>query len=292
MRSFRSSVGSSLLLALAAATCLGTAGMFFSAHLREIASVHETVLPLLASVSALENRRTILREQVEVAELDAALKTGSQMERVRVSVLPATAEMDRAIATFELLRTALDAQGLLGSMSAIDVQTERSRDGDFAALPFTVTFTVRGDGARRLLSFVRLAGLVTVGDALTPAEKRTLIRVTEEENPAGVIALEQFFGTDLLAYAAEPRAFEAQLTRSLQSEGFLSAFRAALQTSLLQEAKTLFQGSLGEKMAEAHLWPTGFMAVDKIALIPGAVPDWYTVRLNLSLLRRASSGAS
>lgn len=288
MRLFRSLLGSPLLLGSIAVIALGFSGIFFSAHLKAIAAVRETALPLLASLPALERRLGILKEQVEVAELDSALKTGSQMERVRVFVLPAKAEVDRALASFELLRTDLQKQGMISGMSPIEAGQEVARDDGMISMPLTVTFNARGDGVKQVLSFVRLAGLVTVGDALTQAEKHSLIRATEEENPAGIVALEQFFGADLFDYAQEPRPFEEQLGRSLQSEGFQAAFRTATQASLLKDAKTMLQGPIGQAMEKGKLWPMEFLAIDHSVLKPGVSDDWYALSLTLELLRRGS----
>jgi len=288
MRFLRSLIGSPLFLGSIAVIALGCSSMFFTAHLKAITSVQETALPLLASLPSIERRLAILHEQVEVAELDKALKTGSQLERVRVSVLPAKAEVDRTLASFELLRTELQKQGMISSMSSIEIGKENSRDDGFVATPLTVEFKAHGDGVQRVVSFVRLAGLVTVGDALTVSERNALIRATEEENPAGIVALEQFFSADLFVYALEPRPFEEQLQRSLQSEAFQTAFRTATQSSLLRDAKAILQGSVGQSMSKGKYWPMQFLAIDRIAIMQGAGPDWYKLTLSLSLLRRAS----
>lgn len=288
MRLFRFLIGSPAFLGSVAAVALGLSGVLLSAHAGAIASVRDQSLPLLASLPQAERRLAILREQVEVAELDAALKTGSQLERVRVSVLPPKAEMDRLLASFELLRTQLLQQGAISGMSSIESQPETPRKDGMIGLPLTVSFKARGDGVRRILAFARLAGLVTVGDALMAEERNALIRATEEENPAGIVALEQFLGADLFAYAQEPRPFEEQLKRSLQSEAVRSAFDAATQTSLLAEAKSIVQGPIGQAMHQGKLWPMEFLAIDRVALAPGTAPDWFTLTLHLSLLRRAA----
>ncbi|MDD5041394.1 MAG: hypothetical protein PHX87_02295 [Candidatus Peribacteraceae bacterium] len=288
MRLFRSVAGSPLVLAFAGVFSLTLAVPILTAHIQEVKTVRETALPLLASLPPLERRLSLLKEQVEVSELDAALKTGSQLERVRVSVLPAEADIPRALATLELLRSHLEDQGAIGSLSPIEVGKERPYGDGLAAVPLTFQLSARTDGLKRVLSFVRLAGLVTVGDALTTAEKNALIRATEEENPAGIVMLEQFFAADLFGYAEEPRPVEEQLKRSLQSEGFMTAFEQAVGTSLLKDAKEFFQGPIGPAIARMHLWPMEFLAIDRLEFKPGSAPDWYRLTVSLSLIRRTS----
>ncbi|MDD5739571.1 MAG: hypothetical protein PHO20_02285 [Candidatus Peribacteraceae bacterium] len=288
MRSFRSIFGSPLALGFVGVLSLSLAVPLLTAHIQEVKAVRETALPLLAALPSLERRLALLKEQVEVTELQAALKTGSQLERVRVSVLPQEADVPRALATLELLRSTLESQGVVGSLSPIEVGREQARSDGLAAVPLNFQLSARTDGVRRVLAFVRLAGLVTVGDALTTAEKNALIRATEEENPAGIIMLEQFFSTDLFRYAEEPRPVEEQLKRSLQSEGFLTVLEQATETSLLKDAKELFQGPVGPAASRARLWPMEFLAIDRVELKPGSSPDWYRLTLSLSLIRRTS----
>lgn len=288
MRLLRSIFGSPLILGFVGVFCISIAFPLFTAHIEEVKEVREKALPLLASLPALERRLALIKEQVEVTELDAALKTGSQLERVRVSVLPLETDVPKALATLELLRSTLEGQGAIGSLSPIEVGKEQPRGDGLAAVPLNFQLSARTDGLKRVLAFVRLAGLVTVGDALTTAEKNALIRATEEENPAGIVMLEQFFSTDLFSYAGEPRPVEEQLKRSLQSQGFLAALQQATETSLLKDAKEFFQGPIGPAMERTRLWPMEFLAIDCIELKPGSSPDWYRLTLSLSLVRRTS----
>ncbi len=286
MRLFRSLVGSPLLLGSLGVLCLAFMVPLLSAHVQKVKAVRETALPLLATLPTYERRLALLKEQVEVSELDAALKTGSQLERVRVSVLPPEADIPRALATLEVLRSTLERQGAIGSLSPIEVGKEREYSDGLAATPLTFQLSAQSEGIRRVLAFVHLAGLVTVGDALMKSEKSALIRATEEENPAGIVMLEQFFSMDLFRYALEPRPFEEQLKRSLQSEGFLSVFQQIVDTSLLHDAKEFFQGPVGKAMESGNLWPMEFLIIDRIELQPGSAAEWFRLTLLLSLVRR------
>lgn len=274
-------------LAAIAASSLGLSVLLTQAHIQAVAAVRETSLPLLASLPTIERRLSVLTEQVEVAELDAALKTGSQLERVRMSILPAQTKLDRTLASFEALRTDLADRGVIGILSPIEVKPEVARPGGFLATPLAVHITLRGEGVEEVLAFLKLAGLLTIGDALIPAEKGALIHATEEENPTAIVALEQFFSADLLSYAREPRPIEEQLRRSLPGEGFQVVFRTVTEQSLLRSLKDLMARPFGKTMEQLKLWPMQFISIDRLELTSGAAEGWYRLDLTLSLLRRS-----
>jgi len=257
-------------------------------HVREISTMQESALPLLATLPSLERRLSILKEQVEVTQLDAALRTGSDEERVRVYVLPTQTALDRALATFDALRNDLTDRGVLTAMSSIRVGERFTRSDGLRAIPLTVQFTVRGEGARYVFAFLRMAGLLSIGDVLTRSEKQTLIRATEEENPAAIVALEQFFSTDLLSYAKEPRPVDEQLKRSLSSESFTATLQTILSRSLLNDAKELLRGEFGRSLDRYRLWPVQMLQIANAEVQPGSAPDWYHLDFTVLLLERAS----
>lgn len=267
-------------------TSLILVSLLLQAHVREVKAMREETVPVLGTVSTLERRLTVLKEQVEVSELDAALRTGSQEERVRVYILPPKTALDRAMTVFDLLRDDLTKRGLLGSMSAIEVKDVKTLPNNLSATPLTVRFAVKRDGMQDIFSLVQLAGLLTVGDSLSQTEKKALIRATEEENPTGVVALEQFFSTDLAAYGHDHRSYEEQLQRSFASDSFRAMFRTILDQSLLKDARTLFQSDLGSALERGRLWPMQFMKLDYVDIRPGKAKDWYQVDVKVLLLQR------
>ena len=113
-----------------------------------------------------------------------------------------------------------------------------------------------------------------------------MIRATEEENPAGVVALEQFFSTDLAAYGHDNRSYEEQLQRSFASDSFRSMFRTILDQSVLKDARLFFQSDLGSAIEHGRLWPIQFMKLDYVDIRPGKAKDWYQVDVRLLLLQR------
>ena len=277
---------SPLFLAVTGSVSLIMVGALLAAHLHASRELQGETLPLLASLSPLEQRLTVLREQAEVTALNTALRGGSQEERVRAYVLPDKSALDRVLTVFDLLQDDLSRRALSARMSQIDVgDTVPFRDG-FTSTPVTMRFTVRGEGMDALLSLVKLAGAPKGGDALTRSEKTALIRATEDENPTGIVALEQFLSMDLSSYAHSPRSAEDQVRRSFTGEAFLTTFRMILDTSLLADARTLFQGDLGRAIERARLWPIQFMELKRAEVTPGRAEDWYTVDMTVLLLGR------
>ncbi|MDD5623538.1 MAG: hypothetical protein PHI23_02410 [Candidatus Peribacteraceae bacterium] len=281
---------SPLLLFILGALCLGASEPLITLHLQTLREVQTDVLPRVARIPELEQRLAILKEQAELSELDALLRTGSQSENVRVFVLPTEPDLDRLLAAFNVLHADLVGRSLAGSLSEIQIGEATVVD-DLRAQPVTLDLAVRGRGADIVFRWLRLAGFVTVGDALTKEEMHYLVRTAEEENPAGVVALEQFFATDLFAYAREPRPFQEQLKRSLVGPAFLRALQSTEETSLLRDARELFQSGLGDAFDRSRLWPMQFITVRDAELKPGKAEDWYTLNLTLQLYSRQPSAA-
>ncbi|MEI8230114.1 MAG: hypothetical protein WCG83_03165 [Candidatus Peregrinibacteria bacterium] len=257
-------------------------------HVQAVTALRESALPLVAEAPALERRIALLKEQIDVAELQKALASGSQEERIRVSVLPIKTALDRNLMIFSLLQNDLEQRSLIGPLSPITVGDPRSRKDGLTAIPVTMQWKVRGEGMVEIFAFLRIAGLLTVGDALTQAQKSTLISATEAENPAAIVALEQFFATDLQSYGAEPRPFEEQLRRSLPSESFLLTLNPILRESLLHTVQLLFQGTFGQELAKQRLWPMPFIVLEKASIKAGSALDWYQVDMTVLLLSRGT----
>jgi len=269
----------------------GCAFLFVSAllivgHVRLVQEVRDVSLPTLSQIPVMERRLDVLKQQVETAQLHAALTTGSQEERVYVYVLPEQPDLDRLIAIFDLLRDNLKRSGWLSSMSAIEVRDDVSPEELSDVHHLNVTMTLHEEGLRRVLILLRLAGLLTVGDALTPEEYDLLVQRTEAENPAGIVAVEDFLSTDILEYVRNSRPYEDQLLRSFASPTFERVVQSITATSLLRDARILFEGSLGETFASRSLWPLPFVTVEHVSQQSGGTAGWYTVSLELGLHTR------
>ena len=152
-----------------------------------------------------------------------------------------------------------------------------------------MSFAVQEDGMENLLNFFRLAGLVTVADAFSPAEIAVILERIEAENPAGIVALEQFFSAGLLNYSREPRPYEESLRRTFAGSSVLPLLEETLNTSLLADAKRFLGGRLGQVLEQQNLWPLPFLLVHDVVITPGSSPGWYTYSLTLQHFARASS---
>lgn len=255
---------------------------YLADHAKAVHDASEVSLPLVAELPVMERRLATLTEQVEMAELQAALRQGSQAEQVNVHILPEDPDFDRLIALFDVFRDVEEAEGVVAHMSAIDIGDPVTQD-NVRVRPLHLSFSAHDDGLKNFLSFVRLAGLLTVGDALSADERMLLIQRTEEENPTGIVALEQFFSTNLFDYAQDYRSYEEQVLRSFSSPTFHSAFRSITQSSLLKEARLLFDTNVGLVLHQHDLWPFPFFVIDTIHVERGASPKWQQVSVQLLL---------
>lgn len=257
--------------------------MLMVAHVATIIEVRDVSVPIVGQLPQLERKRDVLKEQVELTELHSATTLGSTQEKIEVYALPERTDVSRLIATFEILRDVLERDALLSSMS--DIQISEPGEGvDGATVQRVSTKIVaHEDGVRTVLSLVRLAGFMTVGDALTEQEVALLIDRVEQENPSGIVALEQFLSADLISYAKDPKAYEQQLKRSFSSTAFFNALENVVRTSLLHDAKLLLHSDLGEALQTYKLWPMQIMVVEDISFEHGTAPKWYTLSLTLQV---------
>jgi hypothetical protein len=131
--------------------------------------------------------------------------------------------------------------------------------------PVFVTLTVTDEGLRQVLGLLDLAGDVSMGDALTEAEREQLLTLTERENPAGLPALEHLLTTPLLDYARDQRTPLLTLAESLDDPGYLAAVDDVLHRSRLGNVPFFLGGALGTDLEASGLWPLRFLTVETVA---------------------------
>jgi hypothetical protein len=130
----------------------------------------------------------------------------------------------------------------------------------------TLTATLQPQGRLKLFSILQMSGLLTVGDALSSTDIKTLFDLTENQNYAGIIPVEQFLSADLQDYAADPTIPEERLKQAMSSEEFLSAFHHLLDNSQLPAIVAFLKGDLGRALLQQKLWPVQFLTIEKESL--------------------------
>lgn len=246
----------------AAFSLLAGSGLLLWMHAASVREMREVGLPAAMALPQIEKRMDILTEQNEIAELQAALRGGSEEERLRVYVLPEEEEIDRLLATFDVLFSYLEQKRLLNSVGGVQVGERIPADEGLSALPVSFEAVVSPEGLSDLLLFAELSGLLTVSDALTSADIDALLALTEVENPASVAALENFLATDLLRYSEEPKPFEEQLRKSF-SIAAEEHLRALLDAPHLRRARALF-GQMAPVLRQQNLWPLRLLTIEKV----------------------------
>lgn len=238
-------------------------GMLLWMHAVSVREMREIGLPAALALPQIEKRMDILKEQNEIAELQAALRGGSEEERLRVYVLPEKEDIDRLLATFDVLFSYLEQRSMLESVSGVQVGESVPSSHGLHALPVSFEAVVTREGMAELLLFAELSGLLTVSDALAPEDIDALLALTEQENPSSVAALENFLATDLLRYSEEPKSFEEQLRKSF-STAAEDQLRTLLDAPHLRRARTLF-GALAPVLRQQNLWPLRLLTIEKAA---------------------------
>jgi hypothetical protein len=236
-------------------------------HLRAYELLRGDVLPTAVLIPALQQRERILQEQLEIAEVQATFRTGSQEELLRTYVIPGVSDRERLLRFLEAVRDSLQGRGLLSSMSAVsfgEIEAITLEGVSLSSLPLMFTVTVTSNGAQELFTVLRASGMVVLGDALTREEQRELLRHTEAENPAAVMNLEQFLASDLLRYAREPQPHHEQLRKAFVSEVALESLEHLLSTSFLADVRALLGGPLGKALEQKNAWPMRYLALDAV----------------------------
>ena len=274
-------------LVLVATAMLAASGQLMSAHLASLRDMRDISLPLASTLPSLEHRLDVLEKQVELSQLQAQLRTGSPEEAMRMYVLPGSGGDTRTLALLDVTASLLTQQGMLKGMSDIEVGEIEpvegapvAEHGDDMLMGRTYTFSGRlnEQGLTQLLQVIDLSGFLTVGDTLRPEETGRLFTLTELEDYAGIVPLEKFLNTDLIAYAREPKPHDEALLRSLSSDTFLQEFRSIINASRLGGAQQIIGGPWGKAYSAQKLLPMPFLTLEKVGM-DDAKDGWHRVKV-------------
>ncbi|MBM3230906.1 hypothetical protein FJZ28_01105 [Candidatus Peregrinibacteria bacterium] len=272
-----------VLCYLSGAGLLSIAALLMVLHVNTISRVRDVSVPIVSEIPQLERRLALLQEQTELTELHAATIVGSPEEHIRIFALPEQTDLGRLMAVFDVVREVYGREGTLTEMSDIVMGDAVDKGNGLRAQTVSLEFIAHEDAMRSVLLLIRLAGLMTVGDALSEQERALLLQAVETENPAGIIALEEFLSVQLQDFAENPKLYEDQLLRSFSTPAFLNTFHAAIRSSLLREAQELLSSDLGGVLVRYKLWPLQIMTVDTVSLRPGSAPKWHRIGLQFTV---------
>lgn len=261
------------LLMGAGVTSLMLSALMMYAFTLQIREVKEVALPAAVALSPLEKRLGILREQTELTELQAELGNTAQEEKVRMYVLPPHDEIDRLLQTLDIFLSRWQKQKSVTHVTPLSVGTASGITLDGTEEPLVATrisfeADVTPEGLADLLLFIDLAGSLTVSDAFTDGARQELLRLTEEENPIAITALEQFLSTDLLGYARDPGVTESRLLKSFSSPLFADELHRLIGKSQLPQVEKLFTKDILAVMEKDRLWPVRMLRIASMAIAP------------------------
>lgn len=246
-------------LSLLAVSCI-----LLSDHAAAVRRMRDTGLPAAVELPVLEQRMRMLKEQNEVAELQAALSTGSMQEMLDAYVLPSGTGSVRTLTQLDTLFTFLRQSHELFDVSAVSVGQRTNGSGNITVVPFTFSAHLTRDGWKKMLLFTDVSGVMTVEDMVDDATFTELLSLTEQENPATIAALEQFFSADLLRYSEEPRPFHEALLKSFSSDASLQAIHTFLDTPRLQSVRS-FLAPISKTLRANRLWPLQFLQMQEVS---------------------------
>ncbi len=266
-------------------------------HLSALADVRDQVLPLAAELLPLEDRLKILQQQVELSELQATLRSGTAEEKLRAYVLPEGADLSRLVAFFDILGSTLGERGVLKELSSMTaeeprpyrlaVRSENGKNDALQAQRLKFTAQVDTRGYEQLVALLDASGLITVGDALGESDLQKLFAITESQNYAGIVPVEQFLSADLLEYLRDPTVTDERLTQAFPSEEFIEQFHSLLDSSRLASVRAVLGGSLGETLAEKKMWPMPFLVPENLTVRERG-DGWLDIEVTLDAIMRVA----
>lgn len=275
------------LLWITSGVLLVIGGKLLAVHIWAIDDVRASALPLAQEIPVLERRVKVLSEQRELSELSDALRIGSPEERVHVYALPKETDFTKVVTALDLFMESLERRKILKNRSSLQFGEAHDVVEGIRAQDITFTASVHREGVLAIETFTRVSGLLSVADAFSPEERESLLRETELENPAAIVALEQYFQTDLGSFLREPRPAQEKLLRSFSTQAFEHTFRDVLRGSIIPDAERLFSGAFLQTLVDRKLWPMQMLSIGKVSLTPGRAADWYTVECVLRAYTRS-----
>lgn len=258
------SVTLSLLGIVVSAGLLLRSASLVEEHALLIKEVGQEGLPLAAGIPALEDRKALLLRQLDVTKLASSTRLGSLREQLHAYVLPAH-PVDRFVAALTDVTEGLRAKGEIGDMAPLEVGQPEALDALSGSTlhrqKVTLTLDVSADGMRALEQFTNLTGLLTVADVLTPAQTQDLLTQTERENPTGVVALSQFFATDLAKYLQDQSSYDRRLLSEFSASAFSEHFSTVMQSPFFSDESGFLRGDIGQHLLQQKLWPLPFAQI-------------------------------
>lgn len=257
---------------IVASVLLGTSVFMIRAHLATFAMMSEAGPIATEEIPSLERRKDILLRQTEVAQLTSALRSGTDIERIRAYALPAEPGVQRFTAAFELMMAALQQQGdayrsftvEAGERALFSLATpegDRSLSRQFVRIRATMSEQSLHD----VLAIFSAAGTLTLGDLLSDAQRTTILELSEQENPALLPVVEQFLATDSLQYAQDPRSTDAALQRNFGDGALAQALRDILSDGSAGDTLRALRSDLGAVLHVEQFWPLPFTDITGVS---------------------------
>jgi len=258
-----------VLLWTAGAGFVVLAGLLVREHVDALRAVQGEGLPLAAEVQSLERRLAILTEQTSALRITGDLTGGTAEEQVKLFVLPQGGASERTITLFNAVFDAWKAEGRVKNIAPIVVGKPETvhMSGVSSSLvrrSLQLRLSLHEEDLRDCVTLLRLAGLVTVEDALTPQERVTLLALSEAGNPAQITSLAQFLQTDLLQYLHDPLVADERLLNAFPTDTLTNCLRSFEKTSLIRDGAALARGPVGTVLLQQKLWPLPFLQVSSL----------------------------
>lgn len=233
---------------------LSASAVLIFAHARSVALMRRDGVSAAALLPSLEQRLSLLQAQEDAMQDRQSRRSAATRELFAAYVVPAGEELDRLLASIDVFLADAQHQGIVRDAAVQVEDTSQQHDVDHPAVLLRIDATVTADGLQALHTFVDVSGRLTVFDLLGGDDAEQLSVLAMDAQPRTVIALEEFFSMDALAYAADPAAAERRLGLVTVDTHIQDALLSALARPSVQRRILLLRRLRGG-LVSAGAWP-------------------------------------
>lgn len=233
---------------------LSASAVLIFAHARSVALMRRDGVSAAALLPSLEQRLSLLQAQEDAMRDRQSRRSAATRELFAAYVVPAGEELDRLLASIDVFLADAQRQGIVRDTAVHVEESSSQHDVDYPAVALRIEATVTPDGLQALHTFVDVSGRLTVFDLLGGDDAEQLSILAMNAQPRTLIALEEFFSMDALAYAADPAAAERRLGFVTADMQIRDTLLSALARPSVQHRIELLRHLRGA-LVSAGAWP-------------------------------------
>lgn len=243
-------------------TLIVGSSLLLSTHASAFGTARTSAMTLGSALPSLRSQVALLESSVQARQIFGAEADAAREEQASIFILPKDPDTARMVSVLHAIAQALREDGADITIDAITFDKQVMTSGDHRALPTTVSMHGNLASVSRLTSILKLAGVLSVSDALAPGAGKEFTQMVESMHTLSLPAAERFLALNLADYAAEPDGAESRLTQDLSIDDAVSLRTFLLKSGLSDVRLTL--GEVATTLRDKCLWPMPLVHIDSL----------------------------